>query len=168
MTEYFKFCPKCAKPLPEKKAANLINCKKCGFHYYLNTCPTAGAILENKNGEILLVERKVKPKKGFWDIPGGYVEFNETFERAIARELKEELGTDGSDLTYIGSSTDIYPYKGIIYNTVVAVFRGKIGGKIYPGDDVASFKFFDKKNFPKNKFAFPGLAKLIENFIFEE
>lgn len=121
--------------------------------------------MENKNGEILLVERKFYPKKGYWDLPGGFVEIDENLTEAVKRELKEELGIEVKSLSMIGSSTDRYPFKGIIYSTVTAVYFGNVEGKIYPADDVVHSRFFDRKDIPWEKFAFPGLAREIKKFI---
>lgn len=55
-----------------------------------------GAAIFNNEGKVLLTLRgaKAKNERGKWEIPGGGVEFNETFEQAITREMKEELGID--------------------------------------------------------------------------
>jgi len=165
MVDIFKYCPRCGKPAIQTTSPKVINCRKCAFRFYLTAYPTAGAILTNRSGEILLVERKNEPKKGYWDIPGGFVELNENLETAIVRELKEELGADIHGLTYIGSSTDVYPYKGVTYKTITAVYTASISAKIYPADDVASYRYFNVKNFPTKRFAFPGLARLVLKFL---
>ena len=41
---------------------------------------------------ILLVERRFMPFKGFWALPGGIVEQNESLEEAVKREFEEETG----------------------------------------------------------------------------
>ncbi|AWZ48530.1 DNA mismatch repair protein MutT [Clostridiaceae bacterium 14S0207] len=53
-----------------------------------------GAVILNENKELLLLLRNKSPEKGFWSIPGGKVEFFETLEEAIIREVKEELDVD--------------------------------------------------------------------------
>ncbi|WP_025274181.1 NUDIX domain-containing protein [Haloglycomyces albus] len=51
----------------------------------------AGALIRNRHSDILLV----KPTyKNLWDIPGGYIEPNETPTQACRREITEELGLD--------------------------------------------------------------------------
>lgn len=160
-----KFCPACGKELEKFKVFRLIECKICGLNFYLNSVPTAAAILENKSREILLVERKFDPKKGYWDLPGGFVEIDENLTEAVKRELKEELGIEVESLSMIGSSTDRYPFKGIQYSTVTALYIATIEGKIYPADDVVTFRFFDRKDIPWEKFAFPGLANEIRKYI---
>lgn len=163
VSKFFRFCPSCSAKLGVIEN-RLIVCKSCGFHYYLNPVMTVAAILEKTPGEILLVERKYDPKKGFWDLPGGFVDTHENIEEAMYRELMEELGVRPEKLHYIGSTTDLYQYKGVNYNTIIALYKGKISEKVTPADDAASVKFFTKKSYDKKKFAFTKLSEMIENY----
>ena len=48
-----------------------------------------------KDQEFLLAKRpEGKPYAGFWEFPGGKLEKNETIEKALNRELQEELGIE--------------------------------------------------------------------------
>ena len=47
-----------------------------------------------KDGKLLLLKRNVEPFKGFWHVPGGHVEENETPKEALKREFKEETNLD--------------------------------------------------------------------------
>lgn len=53
-----------------------------------------GAVILDENKRILLVLRKKSPEAGYWSLPGGKVEYMETVENAVIREIKEELGID--------------------------------------------------------------------------
>ncbi|MGM1048125.1 MAG: NUDIX domain-containing protein [Bacillota bacterium] len=53
-----------------------------------------GAVILDENSRILLVLRKKSPEAGYWSLPGGKVEYMETVENAVIREIKEELGID--------------------------------------------------------------------------
>lgn len=54
-----------------------------------------GAFITKDGGRsVLLVRRKKDPDVGCWSIPGGAVEFGETFEQAVVREIREETGLD--------------------------------------------------------------------------
>ena len=55
--------------------------------------PAVGAIIL-KDDKILLVKRGAEPGIGKWSIPGGSMEFGETMEEAVKREVKEETGLD--------------------------------------------------------------------------
>lgn len=49
-------------------------------------------IVENENGEILLGRRNNRPAQGYWFVPGGRVQKNETLAVAFARLTQAELG----------------------------------------------------------------------------
>jgi len=51
-----------------------------------------GALIQDANNRILLVKRRRAPEAGCWGFPGGKVDFGETVEDAICREIMEELG----------------------------------------------------------------------------
>jgi len=53
-----------------------------------------GAIIINDNNEILLLKRSINSRTdpGLWARPGGQVEFEESLEDAVEREVKEEAG----------------------------------------------------------------------------
>lgn len=159
------FCPKCTHKLT-KKSKNLFICKHCEFHLYENPRPTNGLIAENEKGEILLVRRLYPPKKGYWDIPGGFVDIGETLEESILREIKEELGVAVTKLRYLTSTSDRYLYKGINYHTLCFFFKGDIDSKkIIPHDDISEIKFFPKENIPFLRIAFEGVRRGIKQYL---
>jgi ADP-ribose pyrophosphatase YjhB (NUDIX family) len=51
------------------------------------------AALMVKDGKVLLVNHR-KHGRSYWVLPGGHVEFGETLEQALVREMKEELALD--------------------------------------------------------------------------
>lgn len=55
---------------------------------------------------VLLIRRKDEPFKGSWALPGGFVDENESLERAAARELEEETGLKGVRLEQLGAFGD--------------------------------------------------------------
>jgi 8-oxo-dGTP diphosphatase len=55
---------------------------------------------------LLLIQRKGEPFKGQWALPGGFVNENESLERAAARELSEETGLGGVRLEQLGAFGD--------------------------------------------------------------
>jgi 8-oxo-dGTP diphosphatase len=70
---------------------------------------TVDVILFNRDGkriEVLLIKRAREPFKGAWAFPGGFVDQDESLERAAARELKEETGLEGICLEQLGAFGD--------------------------------------------------------------
>jgi len=55
-------------------------------------CAVGAIVLEK--GEVLLVRRDHAPALGQWSLPGGRVEWGETLQEAVAREVREETGID--------------------------------------------------------------------------
>lgn len=55
-----------------------------------------------RSGKVLLVRRKSPPFRGFWALPGGFVELRETVEEALVRELREETSLVGRPLGIVG------------------------------------------------------------------
>lgn len=53
-----------------------------------------GAIIFNQEGKVFLAKRGqgARNEAGKWEFPGGGVEFNETLEQALVREVREEYG----------------------------------------------------------------------------
>lgn len=66
-----------------------------------------GAFILNKNNEVLLMRRKKSPEAGFWSIPDGKVEFQESIEEALKREVKEELGVEIAIIALLGVTNHI-------------------------------------------------------------
>jgi 8-oxo-dGTP diphosphatase len=56
---------------------------------------------------VLLLKRRKAPEAGCWSIPGGRVEFGETVEGALLREIKEELGCDANIVAPLGVTNHI-------------------------------------------------------------
>ncbi|HVJ91882.1 MAG TPA: NUDIX domain-containing protein [Labilithrix sp.] len=84
---------------------------------------------------VLLIRRKEAPFKGSWALPGGYVNENESIERAAARELSEETGITGARLEQIGAFGD--PGRDPRGHTITIAYLSFLVAepKITPGDD---------------------------------
>ena len=58
-----------------------------------------------KNGKLLLAKRPMnKQFGGFWELPGGKVELNESYPEALKREISEELSIELDKLAYFDSN----------------------------------------------------------------
>ena len=70
-----------------------------------------GAAIFNSEGKLFLKLRgkKAKNERGTWEIPGGSVEFGETLEDALKREIKEEYGIDISVIELLDVCSHIIP-----------------------------------------------------------
>lgn len=66
-------------------------CSNCDTIHYKNPNVVVGAI-PIWEGKILLARRNIEPRKGFWNLPCGFLELNETVEDGAMREVFEETG----------------------------------------------------------------------------
>ena len=108
-----------------------------------------GAVILRDN-KILLLLRKKAPEAGCWTIPGGKVEFGDTCEETIIRELQEEIGTEGRIIAPLGVTNHILKEEGIHY--VSPRFLVTIVGepKNMEPDSHSEIQWFPIDNLPEN------------------
>lgn len=88
----FLYCPKCGSPHFEVNNEKSKKCTDCGFVYYFNPSAATVAFILNERKELLVCRRAKAPAKGTLDLPGGFIDMNETGEEGVAREVLEETG----------------------------------------------------------------------------
>jgi len=116
-------------------------------------------VVDNRN-RVLLVKRSVEPKKGFWCLPGGFMELGETPEKSALRELKEETGLSGQINMLLGVSSN----PSAQYHTVLMIgFLVKsYTGNLVAGDDAEDAASFYYDELPE--IAFESHAKFIRTY----
>lgn len=162
--DIYKFCPKCKSDI-KIETENYFHCTQCEFYFYVNPQPCNAVIVENAAGDILLVKRKYNPKKGYWDVPGGFINTKETVEESIHREIHEELGCEVHDLKYFASFADRYMYNNIHYFTLGIIFTGTVANQeLKANDDVEEIKYFKKNEIPYETIAFESVASALKQY----
>ena len=73
--------------------------------------PCAGMLVV-KGDAVLMLRRAHEPRRGYLDLPGGFIEANENIERAARRELREETGLTVGKVGYLGFWWDDYALRG--------------------------------------------------------
>lgn len=163
-TNVYKHCLICGGNL--KEIADCLQCTSCGYKHYINPAPCNAVIIENAKGEILLVERKFEPKKGEWDLPGGFIQPYESIEASSIREIREELNIEIKIGKIIGIYHDVYLYQGVNHPTICIVLTATLlSGTITPADDVATYKFFPKDQVLNQKIAFWGVKEGLRTYL---
>lgn len=103
------------------------------------------------DAKLLLIRRGRPPFKDTWALPGGFVEYGETVETAVQREVREETGLTTSILGLVGVYSD--PERDPRGHTVSVVFLLAIeGGSPRGGDDAAEARWFSLEELPELAF----------------
>lgn len=122
-----------------------MKCPSCNteIETFRNPVPTVDIIIEI--GErIVLIERK-NPPHG-WALPGGFVDYGESYESAALREALEETGIEVEDLKQFHTYSK--PNRDPRQHTASTVFTGTGSHPPEAGDDAARAGLFDKDSLP--------------------
>ncbi len=128
-----------------------------------------GVILE-KDGKILLGMRHPDPDKadsafrsaGEWCLPGGKLEWGESFEEGAIREVKEETGIIIKNPQVISVHNCKNEHAHFLTAGLVAR-EWESEAKVMEPDEIIEWKWFDINNLPKERY-FPSF-EVIENYI---
>ncbi len=158
----YRYCPRCSAELVEKKIDHRKRkvCPVCGLVLYKNPAPASAAIIV-ENHKILLVKRKYDPFKGDWSLPAGFIEYDESPENCVIREIKEEVNLEIriKELFKVYSGSDDPRTHAILIVYLVEV----VGGRLKAGDDAVDARFFRKDQIPGN-IAFQAHRQVIQDY----
>ncbi len=110
---------------------------------YRNPVPTVDIIIE-VGDRIVLIERK-NPPFG-WALPGGFVDYGESFETAAYREATEETGLAVKGLRQFHTYSD--PGRDSRLHTASTVFIATADSRPRAGDDALRAELFNEKTLP--------------------
>ena len=147
-----KFCGQCGAPvrrrIPRGEDREREVCPACGFVHYRNPIPVVGCVAEHQ-GRILLCRRAIEPRHGYWTVPAGFMELNETLAEAAARETREEACAEVR-LGELFSIVDL-PRAGQVH----FFFRGELlNGNYGAGSESLETRLFAREEIPFENIAF--------------
>lgn len=166
----FKYCPVCGSTDFVKNNFKSKKCLWCNFVYYLNPSAAVAAFILNEKDELLVCRRANSPAKGTLDLPGGFIDPNETAEEGIAREIAEEIGVTATGIRYLFSLPNEYEYKGLSVPTTDLFFAVRLANysSICAADDVAECFFIEKNKINPTDFGLKSIRKAIKKFLEED
>ena len=129
----------------DKNRIHSTICPTCGF------IPNRGISIDAvivRNDQVLLVKRGLEPFKGHWATPGGYVDWDESAEDAVASEVKEETGltVTSTQLLAVRSNPSRHPKQ-----TINLVYLAEVApGEAKAGDDAAEAHWFGWDEIPQD------------------
>lgn len=111
-------------------------------------CVIFGVEADAPAPKVLLVKRSNEPYRGFWALPGGYLEPGESCEQGAARELREETGLTDVEVHQIGAYSD--PQRHPLERVITVGFYAVINMReVSAGDDAADARWFPVDAIPQ-------------------
>lgn len=147
-----KFCSNCAAPLarrvPPGDSLPRYVCDQCGEIHYQNPKLVVGAVAEWE-GRVLLCRRAIEPRYGYWTLPAGFMENDETAGDAALRETLEEAG---ARIELI----DAYSMISVpMVNQVHLFYRARLLDlEFAPGEESLDVALFEEADIPWKDIAF--------------
>ena len=128
---------------------NIMKCPHCHTTLTLhrNPIPTVDIIIAIAN-RVVLIKRK-NPPFG-WALPGGFVDYGESYEAAAVREAREETGLEIHDLKQFHTYSN--PDRDERMHTASTVFTARAEGIPRAGDDAVEATLFDERSLPELAF----------------
>lgn len=160
----FKYCPKCGSDHFIENNFKSKRCERCGFVYYFNSSSSTIALIINEDKELLVATRAHDPAKGTLDLPGGFVDMNETGEKAVIREVKEETNLDVKEAKYLFSIPNTYVYSGFEVHTLDLVYLCNVNNieEMKAEDDVSNLQFIKISDLKPDLFGLISVKEVIK------
>jgi ADP-ribose pyrophosphatase YjhB (NUDIX family) len=123
-----------------------IRCSRCGneIGIYKNPIPTVDIIINIGSKGVVLIRRK-NPPYG-WAIPGGFVDYGESLEKAAMREAKEETNLDVKLIKQFHTYSD--PKRDPRHHSISTVYIARGKGRLKAKDDAIEIGIFNESNLP--------------------
>src|SRR5580692_7580131 len=139
------------RAIPEGDERERLVCVECGFVLYDNPKIVVGAVAR-WGDKILMCRRAINPRRGFWTLPAGYLELNETTRAGAEREAWEEARAK------IAIETLLAVYDIARLSQVQLIYRARlVENSIEAGPESLEVGLFGWDEIPWDEIAFPSV-----------
>ena len=157
-----KFCANCGSPVarrvPPGDSLPRWVCDACGEIHYENPKLVVGTVPEH-GGRLLLCRRAIEPRYGYWTLPAGFMENDESTGQAALRETLEEAGTAvelGAPFTLLSIPRVNQVHLFYLARLDVLDFK--------PGEETLEVALFDEAAIPWRELAFRTVATTLRHW----
>jgi ADP-ribose pyrophosphatase YjhB (NUDIX family) len=161
-----KFCSECASPvalsIPAGDNRPRYVCASCATIHYENPKMVLGSIpVWERDGQlqVLLCKRAIEPRLGYWTLPAGFMENNETTSEAAMRETVEEAGANielGKLFTLLNVAR--------VHQVHMFYLATLVDLDFAPGEESLDVQMFSEAQIPWDDLAFPTIRTTLELF----
>jgi ADP-ribose pyrophosphatase YjhB (NUDIX family) len=146
------------RAIPEGDDRERMVCPDCGFIDYDNPKVVVGSVVL-WDDRILLCRRAIPPRRGFWTLPAGYLETNETAAEGAAREAREEACAE------IEIETVLAVYSIPRISQVQVIYRARlVSPDIAAGRESQEVGLFGWDEIPWDDLAFPSVHWALRHY----
>ena len=166
--EKFRYCPVCGSDRFVENNFKSKRCETCGFVYYANPSAATAAFIM-RDGCLLVARRGKEPARGTLDLPGGFVDMDETVEQGMAREVMEETGLAATRTDYLFSIPNRYMYSGMTIHTTDMFYRVEVAAEAVPhaADDAAELMWVPVADIEPKLFGLWSIRQAVERVLRE-
>lgn len=133
-------------------------CPACGLVHYLNPKLVVGAI-PVWHDKVLLCRRAIEPRHGFWTLPAGFMEADETLAEAAVREtLEEACARIGIEALYTVVNVPHINQVHVIY------LARLLDTDFSPGEESLETRLFAEHEIPWEDLAFRSISLSLRHF----
>ncbi|WP_417454805.1 NUDIX domain-containing protein [Kiloniella sp.] len=147
-----------SRRIPEQDDRERLVCDACEYVIYENPKIVVGVVATWQQ-KVLLVKREIEPRRGYWALPAGYMELNETADEGAAREAWEEARAK----LKIDQLLAIYSIPQI--SQVQIIYRAKLSHpEVSPGPESQEVALFGRDDIPWRDLAFPTVEWALNQY----
>jgi len=133
-------------------------CNDCGWVHYVNPRVVVGAVCTWED-RFLLCVRDIEPRRGFWTVPAGFLEEDESAEAGAVRETLEEANARITIDALLG----VYSIPRI--SQIQLMYRATLDdADVSPGEESAEVRLFTWDELPWDDLAFPTVTWALRHF----
>lgn len=157
-------CPHCGRKTEAQDRRNPFECPECRLVLFFNPAAAVAAFVQRSDGNVLCIRRAHEPARGLLGLPGGFVDYGETAESALAREVREEVGIEIASVAYVASFPNEYVFSDVTYRTLDLFYVATSDNvsAAQPLDQVMDIDWVDPLSLDLTQVAFPSIRQAFE------
>lgn len=146
------------RAVPDGDTRERLICPSCGFIQYENPKIVVGSVAR-WDDRLLLCRRAIMPRRGFWTLPAGYLELNESAHEGAVREAWEEARAR----IVIESLLAVYNVPRI--SQVQLIYRARLASAdVAAGPESEAVGLFAWDEIPWAELAFPSVRWALQRW----
>ncbi len=147
-----------SRHIPPDDDLERLVCNHCGFVDYQNPKIVVGSVATWED-RVLLCRRAIEPRTGYWTLPAGYLELNESPENGALREAWEEARA------HLEVDQLLATYAITRISQVQLIYRARLTDPdVRPGPESREVALFPLDRIPADEIAFPSVHWALEDF----